>query len=70
MTGININTASLEDITKKLADLKVEYDKKGWNLTRAIDTLWKYCRKQIPGPGFLINEPTFPFLISSSVSLA
>ncbi|MDD7474128.1 MAG: lysine--tRNA ligase [Bdellovibrionota bacterium] len=57
MTGININTASLEDITKKLADLKVEYDRKGWNLTRAIDTLWKYCRKQIPGPGFLINEP-------------
>ncbi|MFH1232878.1 MAG: amino acid--tRNA ligase-related protein, partial [Patescibacteria group bacterium] len=25
--------------------------------TRAIDNLWKYCRKNIAGPGFLINVP-------------
>jgi lysyl-tRNA synthetase class 2 len=29
------------------------------NLTRAIDSLWKHCRKQIAGPGFLINVPVF-----------
>ena len=37
--------------------LKINYDKKGFNITRAIDNLWKYCRKNICGPGFLINEP-------------
>ncbi len=37
--------------------LKIEYDKKGFNKTRAIDNLWKYCRKQISGPGFLVGVP-------------
>ncbi|MGB8815794.1 MAG: lysine--tRNA ligase [Minisyncoccia bacterium] len=58
MTGIDILQTDLKNIEKKLKDLKVEYDnKKGFNLTRAIDNLWKYCRKQIGGPGFLINVP-------------
>lgn len=56
-TGIDVLTANIKDIEKKLQDLKVEYDKKGFNLNRAIDSLWKYCRKQIAGPGFLINVP-------------
>jgi lysyl-tRNA synthetase class 2 len=58
-TEIDITIASVEDIEKKLKVLKVEYDKKGWNMSRAVDTLWKYCRKQIGGPGFLINVPKF-----------
>ncbi|MCX6717949.1 MAG: hypothetical protein NTU76_04755 [Candidatus Taylorbacteria bacterium] len=45
------------EIESRLKDLKVEFDKKGFNLNRAIDTLWKYCRKQISGPGFLVNVP-------------
>jgi len=57
MTGTDISTASLEEIENKLRDLKIEYDKKGFNITRAIDSLWKYCRKQIAGPGFLVNVP-------------
>ncbi len=57
MTGINILKSSLSDIENKLRELKVEYDRKGFNLNRAIDTLWKYCRKQIGGPGFLVNVP-------------
>ena len=57
MTGIDVLTAKLKDIEKKLQDLKVEYDRKGFNLNRAIDTLWKYCRRQIGGPGFLVNVP-------------
>ena len=56
-TGVDINTASLEEIKNKLHELKIDYDKQGFNITRAIDNLWKYCRKQIAGPGFLINEP-------------
>lgn len=56
-TGVNIETASLEEIEKTLKKLKIDYDKKGFNITRAIDNLWKYCRKNISGPGFLINVP-------------
>ncbi len=56
-TGIDILSTDIKIIEKKLQDLKVEYDRKGFNLNRAIDTLWKYCRKQIAGPGFLINVP-------------
>jgi len=56
-TDIDIMKASLEEIERKLSELKIRYDKKGFNITRAIDNLWKYCRKQIGGPGFLINDP-------------
>ncbi len=57
ITGIDINEATLKDIESKLKELKVKYDSKGWNKNRAIDTLWKYCRKQIAGPGFLVGVP-------------
>lgn len=57
MTGVDVSKASLEEIEDKLKELGVEYDEKGFNITRAIDNLWKYCRKQIGGPGFLVNEP-------------
>lgn len=56
-TDVDIATASIEEIESALKRLKVEYDKKGWNRIRAIDTLWKYCRKQLGGPGFLVNVP-------------
>lgn len=56
-TGINVLETDLKTIEKKLKELEVEYDKKGFNLNRAIDTLWKYCRRKIAGPGFLINVP-------------
>ena len=56
-TDIDIFNTDTKEIEKKLQVLKVEYDKKGFNMNRAIDSLWKYCRKQIAGPGFLINVP-------------
>ncbi|MCX6714026.1 MAG: lysine--tRNA ligase [Candidatus Vogelbacteria bacterium] len=56
-TGIDIGKADLAEIESKLKELGVQYDKKGFNLNRAIDNLWKYCRKQIAGPGFLVNVP-------------
>ena len=56
-TDINIAMATTEDIEAALKRLSVLYDKKNWNRVRAIDTLWKYCRKQLGGPGFLVNVP-------------
>jgi len=54
-TGINIITASDEEMKAKLQELQVKYD--GANRERLTDTLWKYCRKNIAGPAFLINHP-------------
>ena len=54
-TNIDIWKASDEDIKNKLESLKVDYDTK--NRARLIDSLWKYCRKNIGGPAILINEP-------------
>ncbi|MCX6789713.1 MAG: lysine--tRNA ligase [Candidatus Gribaldobacteria bacterium] len=56
-TGVDIAEDSLSEIEKALQKLGIEYDKKGFNKNRAIDNLWKYCRKKISGPGFLINQP-------------
>ena len=54
-TNIDIWKASDEDIKNKLESLKVDYDTK--NRARLIDSLWKYCRKNMGGPAILINEP-------------
>jgi len=54
---IDILEASLPEMEKQLQKLKIQYDKKGFNKTRAIDNFWKYCRKNLAGPGFLINIP-------------
>lgn len=55
-TGIDIYKDDENKIKKKLDELKMEYDKHAekWRL---IDILWKYCRKQLSGPGFLVNQP-------------
>jgi lysyl-tRNA synthetase class 2 len=54
-TGIDLDSAKDEEIVKKLQELHVKYD--GTNRERLTDTLWKYCRKNIAGPAFLINHP-------------
>lgn len=54
-TGMDIWQDDQDKIAKKLNNLKVEYD--GKNKERMIDSLWKYCRKNIGGPAILINEP-------------
>lgn len=55
-TGINVLTASKTEMEAKLQELGVKYE--GDNKERLTDTLWKYCRKQISGPAFLVNHPT------------
>ena len=54
-TGINVLTATLEEMKSKLIELGVTYE--GENRERLTDTLWKYCRKTIAGPVWLINHP-------------
>jgi len=56
-TKVNVLEASLQEMEKALNELHIDYDKKGFNRTRAMDNLWKFCRKKISGPGFLINTP-------------
>ena len=55
-TKIDIYDVTENEVKKKLKELELDYnpvlDK--WKL---IDILWKYCRKKLAGPGFLINQP-------------
>ena len=55
-TEINIFEATKKDIQKKLDSLKMEYEKNA-DKWRLVDVLWKYCRKSLSGPGFLVNQP-------------
>jgi len=54
-TGIDVLSASEEEMKAKLEELNVKYE--GDNKERLMDTLWKYCRRSIAGPVFLINHP-------------
>ncbi len=54
-TGIDVLTATEADMKAKLDELHVKYE--GANRERLTDTLWKYCRKNIAGPAFLIHHP-------------
>jgi lysyl-tRNA synthetase class 2 len=55
MTGIDVLTATEAEMKAKLDALKVRYE--GENRERLTDTLWKYCRKNIAGPAWLVNHP-------------
>lgn len=54
-TGVDVVSASEADMKAKLEELGVTYE--GDNKERLTDTLWKYCRKRISGPAFLVNHP-------------
>ena len=63
-TGIDILNTTSEEIKNKLEELKVVYD--GNTMERLMDTLWKYCRKKISGPVFLIGHPKLVSPLSKS----
>lgn len=65
VTGIDVLSASESEMKAKLTELGVEYD--GENRERLVDTLWKYCRKTISGPAFLINHPKIVSPLSKSM---
>ena len=56
--GLDIFNCSLEDVQQALADNKLEVEKAD-NKARGIDKLWKNIRKDVAGPVWLINTPTF-----------
>jgi lysyl-tRNA synthetase class 2 len=56
-TGIDVSHASKADVLHALDSNNISYED-DINRIRAIDQLWKSCRKQLSGPGFLVNVPT------------
>jgi lysyl-tRNA synthetase class 2 len=54
-TGVNVLDATEKEMGEALQKLGVKYD--GKNRERMMDSLWKYCRKNISGPVFLVNHP-------------
>lgn len=65
-TGIDLSHTSVMEIAAKLQELGVTYE--GDTLERLTDTLWKYCRKNIAGPAFLINHPKIVSPLAKEVS--
>lgn len=55
MLDIDVLSATEKDMKKKLDELGVKYE--GTNIERLTDSLWKYCRKQIVGPAWLVDVP-------------
>ncbi|HLP86607.1 MAG TPA: lysine--tRNA ligase [Candidatus Paceibacterota bacterium] len=54
-TGIDVLKATEKEMSDKLDEIHIKYE--GNNRERLMDTLWKYCRKNIAGPAFLIHHP-------------
>ena len=56
-TGLDVFAADASEISAKLAALNIHHD--AHTRERLIDNLWKYCRKSIAGPAFLVGHPAF-----------
>lgn len=64
-TGVDVLGASEKEMKAKLDELGVSYE--GDNRERLMDTLWKYCRKNIAGPVFVIHHPKLVSPLSKSL---
>lgn len=56
--NIDVFNSSLEEVKQALADNKLEVEQTE-NRARGIDKLWKNIRKDVAGPVWLVNTPTF-----------
>lgn len=65
VTGIDLENTNEAEVRAKLEELGVKYD--GDTLERMFDSLWKYCRKQIVGPAFLVGHPVLVSPLSKKV---
>ncbi len=54
-TGVDVLEDTEEKMEEALKKLGVEFE--GKNRERMTDSLWKYCRKNISGPAYLVNHP-------------
>src|SRR3989338_1222857 len=66
MLGIDVLVASEKEMKDKLDELGVKYE--GMNKERLTDSLWKYCRKQIIGPAWLVDVPKIVSPLSKAKS--
>ena len=64
-TGIDVLDTTYEEVKKVLDKLGVVYD--GNTMERLMDSLWKYCRRKISGPVFLIGHPKLVSPLSKSL---
>ena len=64
-TGIDILNTTYDEVKNKLDKLEIKYD--GTTMERMVDTLWKYCRRKISGPVFLIGHPKLVSPLSKSM---
>ncbi len=56
--GLDIFNCSLEDVKTLLSKHHLEVEK-GDSKAKSIDKLWKNIRKDLPGPFWLVDTPTF-----------
>jgi len=54
-TSVDVLEATEDEMENKLKELNVKFE--GKNRERMMDSLWKYCRRNISGPAFLVNHP-------------
>ena len=54
-TSIDVLKSTEKEMSDKLDSLSIKYE--GTNRERLMDTLWKYCRRNIAGPVFLVHHP-------------
>ncbi|MBP6884136.1 MAG: lysine--tRNA ligase, partial [Candidatus Pacebacteria bacterium] len=52
-------TTDVKEIEATLKKFEVEYKKDELSIERGVDLLWKKLRKNLAGPGFLINVPVY-----------
>src|SRR3989344_421058 len=57
--NIDLGTTTVDGVRATLEDRGIQYEQKGFNLERGVDTLWKQIRKTLRGPGFLIGVPVY-----------
>ena len=55
--GVDVESASLDKLVSLIDGLGIVVDRGGLNRPRAMDALWKPCRRSLAGPGFLVDEP-------------
>ncbi len=55
--GLDVQCAGTDKLVSIIDELGIAVDRAGLNRARAMDALWKHCRRSLAGPGFLVNEP-------------
>lgn len=57
--GIDVLNTTIEEVSAALQRFDIAFDVSTISIERGVDLLWKRIRKQLGGPGFLINIPVY-----------